>query len=301
MAKKPSLFHLFRLRAESLLRVGEKKHRIKKEAAEEACRWWLESGEKVELIRRATLCGGIFSFRTFKACLQVAGVFCGYLKEHRSDKGKEAREKRDIEVVKPYVAEFLVYRRDVIGCSPWTLKKERSLLRKLYLNPELASEVELPPRSLQNRRPLKEAEVPERYRALVDFARATGLRRMELRQVRVEDVQEKDGCLQVHVRRGKGGKWRWVRVRRDVEERVREIVAEAKEQRKEKLFPRIPGWLGVKVYRREYTRVRLEEEMERLKAESPELKARELKKRAKLEVSRDLGHNRTDVMSCYLC
>ncbi|MGO0123598.1 tyrosine-type recombinase/integrase [Desulfothermobacter acidiphilus] len=300
MAKKPSLFHLFRLRAESLLRVGEKRHRVKKEAAEEACRWWLTGEERVELIRRATLCGGIFSFRTFKVCLQVAGVFCRWLKEHHPDEVKEARKKGDIEVVRPYVAEFLVYRRDVVGCSPYTLKKERSLLRKLFLDPELASEIKLPSRSLRDRRPLKEAEVPERYRAMVDFARATGLRRMELRQVRVEDVQEKDGCLQVYVRRGKGGKWRWVRVRRDMEERVREIVAEAKEQGKEKLFPRIPGWLGVKVYRREYARVRLKEEIQRLKAENPELSGRELKRQAKLEVSRDLGHNRADVVSCYL-
>ena len=104
----------------------------------------------------------------------------------------------------------------------------------------------------------------------------------------------------MYVRRGKGGKARWIRVRRDMEHRVREIVAEAKAQGKERLFPRIPGWLGVKLYRREYARVRLEEEMERLKAENPELPVRELRKRAKLEVSRDLGHNRTDVMSCYL-
>ncbi|ACX53240.1 hypothetical protein Adeg_2163 (plasmid) [Ammonifex degensii KC4] len=299
MPRKPSLFHLFRLRAESLLRVGEKKHEVKKVAEEEAVRMGLCGKERVEFVRRKTLCAGIFSFRTLRACLQVAGVFCGWLKTRHPEKVKEAREKGDIEVVKPYVSEFFIYRRDA-GYSPYTLKKERSLLRKLFLDPELASEVELPSRRLEDRKPLKEAEVPERYQDLVDFCRATGLRRVELRRVRLEDVQEKDGGLVVYVRRGKGGKARWVRVRRDMERRVREIVAEAKKQGKERLFPRIPGWLGVKVYRREYAWVRLEEEMERLKEENPGLRTRDLRKMAKLEVSRDLGHNRTDVMSCYL-
>lgn len=281
------------------MRVGEKKHLLKKEAAEEACRWWLTGEERVELIRRAVLCGGIFSFRTLGACFQVAGVFCRWLKEHHPDVVREARERGDVELVKPYVADFLRCRRDA-GYSPYTLKKERSLLRKIFLDPELGSEVELPPRRLKDRGPLKEPEIPEKYQDLVDFCRATGLRRTELRQVRAEDVREVDGVLKVYVRRGKGGKPRWVRVRRDMEARVCEIVAEAREQGKDRLFPRIPGRLGVKLYRREYARVRLEEEMERLKAESPELPARELRKRAKLEVSKDLGHNRTDVMSCYL-
>jgi len=259
----------------------------------------LDAEEKAEYVRRA-LCDKIFSFSTLKACLQVAHVFADWLKERHPQEVQEARRSGDIKLLRPYVSEFLEYRRDVEKLSLYTLKKERSLLRKLFADPQLAEEVKLPPRSLRGRRPLKETGVPEEYRDLVDFCRATGLRRMELRRVRVGDVQEEGGRLKVFVRRGKGGKPRWVCVRKDMEARVLEIVAQAREEGRDRLFPRIPKHLGVKVYRREYARVRLEEEMERLKAEEPELKARELRRKAKLEVSRDLGHNRTDVMSCYL-
>ena len=100
------------------------------------------------------------------------------------------------------------------GKSPYTLQTIRSALRLCFW-PELAASVELPKRRrsaiTRSRVPVKHDAhfQPKNWPNHVLFAEATGLRRAEMRDLRVGDVTMKDdGSIWVHVTNGKGGKAR---------------------------------------------------------------------------------------------
>lgn len=145
------------------------------------------------------------------------------------------------------------------GLAPDTLHKYRSALRKAFRDHELGPS-RLPPRrkdqitrSRQPREMHKHVDT-ERWRDVIAFALATGLRRRELAEVRAEDVYRREaGRLMVHVRRGKGGQPREVHVLSEFEDRVLQIISG--EDAREVLFPRIPQRLDIHSFRREYLHV----------------------------------------------
>jgi integrase len=114
-----------------------------------------------------------------------------------------------------------------------------------------------------------------KHQDLVDFCQATGLRRHELVAVTPLDVYWQNEKLIAYVRQGKGGKAREVTVLQGTELRLLQII-EGRPPGKP-IFAKIPTTMDVHSYRAQYAAARLEQ------AEI-------------IEVSRDLGHNRTDVI-----
>lgn len=197
----------------------------------------------------------------------------------------------DWEAAKRLVPEFIRECRDG-GLSADTLRLYRAGLRKAFRDPGLAEGVELPQR---RKSAIKRSRSPaamdehvdvERWRDVIDFARATGLRRRELGEVRAGDVYRTEAGVMVRVRRGKGGQPRVVHVLSELEGRVLEVVAGKDPE--ELLFPRIPVRLDVHAFRREYAERRLEE----LRAAEPGRPVRDLLR----DVAEDLGHHRTNVV-----
>lgn len=141
-----------------------------------------------------------------------------------------------------------------------------------------------------------------RNQAVVEFCRGTGLRRSELRMLEVGDV-DPDGS-RVHVRRGKGGKERWVSVLPAYQAHVAACAARAKGRL---VFQKwdLKNRLDIHGYRREYASALYAQKARDLK----DLSAKELyicrkdkagvvyDRRAMLVVSRNLGHNRISVIA----
>ncbi|MEN6325759.1 MAG: hypothetical protein ABFD18_06095 [Syntrophomonas sp.] len=267
MSKRPSLFHqlLTSLRGQECF--GKSKYKAKQIAITEAHAQG-KSGFGVAP-------EGVFSVVTFAGYRQVCHQFAGWCTENNYARTtEEARE---------YVGQYIQERIDR-GLSPWTIQRDRSALRKAYQDPELASEVNVPRRRLKD---IKRSRHPvamdrdfneERHRDLVDFCKATGLRRHELVDVRPKDVYWHNGRLIAYVSQGKGGKDREVTVVRGMENRVLEII-NGKDPEKP-IFRHITSKMDVHSYRRKYSFARQDQATE-------------------IDVSHDLGHNRIDVIRCH--
>lgn len=264
---KPSLFHLLVESLREQWRFGTSKHQVKVDLG------W-KPGQPLP---------GIWGVETNRAYRKV----CHRFSEWCRDRGVRG----DWDTAKGLVAEFIRECRDG-ELSADTLRLYRAALRKAFRDPGLAGDVALPVRRkaaiMRSRLPreMDEHVDLERWRDVIDFARATGLRRRELGEVRAGDVYRADSGLMVRVRRGKGGQPRVVHVLSELEDRVLQVV-EGRDPG-EVLFPRIPVRLDVHAFRREYAARRLRE----LEGAHPGRPRRELLR----AVSEDLGHHRTNVV-----
>jgi len=293
MGRKGSLFYQLVQSLKSQQAFGQSKHQVKIHAIEAARAAGLRGSEVWDAMNKAVFEAGIFSFETYANYKKVAKDFATFCKTQGIKDMEEAKEK---------APEYLLQGVEN-GKSAWTLKLERAALRKIFQNRELAKEVELPTRKKENitrsRNPTRDNKIYEKHRDIVDFARATGLRRRELESVRSKDVYEKEGKMYVHVKNGKGGKERDAPVTSKYRDRVSEIVRERDWQ--DKIFNQIPS-MGLHVYRREYVRDRLEElelrDRDREQEKDIE-KEREREIERIREVSHDLGHKRTDVITTH--
>lgn len=264
MSKRPSLFHQMLTSLREQERFGQSKHAAKRIAIDKA-HVQGRSGFGVAP-------EGIFSVVSFKTYRQVAHEFAFWC----TDK-KFARTMID---AKQYAGIYLQERIDR-GMSAWTIQRDRSALRKIFNDTELAWEVEVPKRRLKDikrsRLPVKMDQYfdPEKYPDLIDFCRATGLRRHELVAIRPVDIYWTGNKLIAFVAQGKGGKPREVTIMPGMELRVLQII-DGREPDKP-IFDHVPSKMDVHSYRAEYATVRLETAEE-------------------IVVSHDLGHNRRDVI-----
>jgi hypothetical protein len=215
-----------------------------------------------------------------------------------------------IECLREYADELTsVYLSDRIaqGYSAWTLQTERSALRIFFQNRDLASSVVLPKRKMGNIVRSRHPAVrdlhfqPNNWLPLINFCKACGLRREELRDLYVRDVyhRKRDGQLVVHVVKGKGGKDREVPVFPGRELSVLEVV-EGREPA-EHVFGRIPSNMDIHAIRRQFAQELYEHRSGRpLPPLEGRLRSDDLDRDAALYVSRCLGHNRIDILGHYL-
>ncbi|HEY4388610.1 MAG TPA: integrase [Ktedonobacteraceae bacterium] len=200
------------------------------------------------------------------------------------------------------LASYYLSERILKGYSAWTLQTERSALRTFFQNRNLAAEVARPKRRRENivrsRRPAKRDAnfQPDRWQPLIKFCLACGLRREELRDLRVRDIYDREnGELVVHVRKGKGGKERVVTVFPGREQDVLAVVAGRAHL--EHVFVRLSSALDIHSYRRHFAQDLYELLSGRpLPPVEGRLHAADFDREAALQVSRQLGHNRVEVI-----
>ncbi len=138
----------------------------------------------------------------------------------------------------------------------------------------------------------------------MDFYRGCGLRRVEMLRLKGEDVyRDERGNVIVHVRKGKGGKERFVTARPLYAEHILKM-AESVEP-KENVFPTLPGKLQNHRYRGDFAKG-LYHELARSVESIPKNELYIMRKEragekydrvAMLEVNRQLGHNRVGVIA----
>ncbi len=189
------------------------------------------------------------------------------------------------------------------GYSAWTLQAERSALRLFFSNRDLASDVTLPQRRREHIKRSRGFAVrdrhfqPNNWISLINFLRACGLRREELRDLYVRDVyyRKRDGVLVVHVLKGKGGKEREVPVFPGREQQVLQVREGRQED--EKLFPRMPSNLDIHAIRRQFAQELYEYYSGRsLPPPEGRLKSKDFDQDAARKVTKCLGHNRVDII-----
>lgn len=278
MAKRGSLVYQISQELQSQLRIGEKKREAK--AAE-----------------RTNYPQGIFSYRTLEVYTEQCCRFARWAKEEHGC--------RTLDDLRQCVPEYIQREIDR-GLSAWTVRTEVAAISKLYQVPTTSWGVELPSRMREDitrsrGAAARDAHFSETQNAdLVAFLRGTGLRRSEAESVRPCDIHTGPQGVSVAVHRGKGGKDRAV----TVTEAARGLVAGLAGPGITPIWGKIESSCDVHGYRREYAAARYAEIARDINAlpEKEKYICRGSRKgdvydRAALaDVSRDLGHNRLEVV-----
>ena len=191
------------------------------------------------------------------------------------------------------------------GKSPYTLQTIRSALRLFFGDRQLANEIPIPQRArarITRSRGEKKHDrhfQPANWQPLINFLKATGLRRDELKMLKVSNIIDHDlviGGPAVFVANGKGGKARMVPALPGQEQAVLSVkVGRASD---DLVFPRIPKHLDVHSYRREYAQALYLYHAPDWSLPSPtgRLRASDYDRNAAQRVTEALGHNRVDVV-----
>ncbi len=240
---------------------------------------------------------------------RTPGLFMGsttgtyrYWSERFADWAKANHRCKTLDQAKPFVSEFLEKGRGHYAAS--SLNTQRSSLRKLYKDHDLAKEFKMPIRhkgdSTRSRNPVAYDKHfnAENHKELVDFQRGTGLRRcgrhdqVGLTRVSPADVhKDVQGNVWVHTVE-KGGKERYAKVVGVLKDHVWKTAQEALERHPDPFIPifdRIPRAMDEHGFRAEYANLRYEEIAgQPYVAYHPDHEAMQ-------QVSWDLGHNRPDV------
>jgi integrase len=207
-------------------------------------------------------------------------------------------DERADELVTQYLTEHVAADR-----SAYTLQTERAALRLFFGDWGLAAAMRIPRRTrtaiTRSRGPAGHDRhfQPANWQAHIRFAQACGLRRAELRDLRVRDVYiARDGTLFVHVKHGKGGKAREVPVLSGHEQDVLAVVQGRTPH--EKVFDHIPGHMDVHSYRRDSAQRHYLQQAPKqaLPPVEGRLRHDDFDPAAAQQVSWALGHNRLDVV-----
>lgn len=275
-------------RLDSLMAIGKSRREAKKEIRETtgANQWSVSTGK-------------IHSHTTRHAYQQHILAFIGWSRELHQVKRLEQLDDRADELATQYLQ-----MRKERGESTYTLKAVRAALRLFFdNNRELAGSVELPVRARQgitrSRGPKAHDKhfQPANWQPLIRFLGATGLRRSEVRDLRIKEIYYgHDGGLLVFVRNGKGGREREAPVLPGQEQAVLEVIAGRDPD--EHVFDRIAKNLDVHSQRRAYAQALYLYHAPgwELPPAEGRLKRGSYNRDAVSRVSQALGHNRLDVV-----
>lgn len=252
----------------------------------------------------------IYSWSTYNAYMKHANYFIAYCKEKYNCK--------TIEQCRIYVDEWLQLRIDE-QLSSFTIKLEAAALAKLYscsstefiITPERKRE-----KIVRSRGPkIRDKHFSiKNNQQLIAFCKSTGLRNRELRLLTGDKLCNIDEKYYVIVDKGaKGGKYREVPVIGDIDN----VITLMTQAGNDKVFKKIPKAADIHGYRADYAKA-LYDSLARPIEEIPydaihfgtgnlyqtevyncrkDRKGIKLDKRAMIEVSKALGHNRIDVIA----
>jgi integrase len=274
-------------RLDRLMAIGQSRFQAKqaKRAASSEAGWTVSTGK-------------IHSHTTRKVYQQHVLAFINWARAQHGITRLAWLDERADELVTQYLTAHVAADR-----SAYTLQTERAALRLFFGNWSLAAAVSIPKRTrttiTRSRGPAGHDRhfQPAHWQAHIRFAQACGLRRAELRDLRVRDVyMSSDGMLFVHVKNGKGGKAREVPVLPGHEQEVLAIVQGRAPH--EKVFDHIPGHMDVHSYRRDSAQRRyLQHAPEQaLPPVEGRLRRDDYDPAAAQQVSWALGHNRLGVV-----
>ena len=247
-----------------------------------------------------TAADAIFSFNTYKAYKKHCSYFTSWVRaKYKCKTLAQARQ---------YADEWLQMRIDA-GLSAYTIKLELAALCKLY-GDTAADYISTPPRLRKNikrsrGKAARDAHFSEARNAeFVEFCRSTGLRRSEIKALTGDKLEKgADGYWYINVNKmTKGGRPRKVRII-GTDEAIARIVERMQNAGNGRVFEKIPS-CDIHGYRSEFATAVYKQYARPVKSLPPEERycCRKDRKgvwydrKALLETSRQLGHNRVCVV-----
>lgn len=306
-ARKADIYQAVSRQLKSLHRFGESKFEAKQAARA------VGSGP-VRL-------DGIYSFSTARAYQRECMRFAGYVAE-KSPAGRFTT----LEGAYAYAREYVAQLNADAANSAYSVKLARAAIAKMYgvAGSELGetrqrsrAEIsrgrhrtvisEKTGKVIKNHSVRSGRFSEAKHKDLVEFAKATGLRREELRRLRGDRLVERDGRYFLELRGSidgtKGGKRREVPVREEYAAKVVELCRKAGSER---VFEKVPDTLDQHYYRGVYAKELYREALERKQESGAEInpyycrgdRAGEVYDRdCMAEVSKALGHTRISVIA----
>lgn len=250
----------------------------------------------------------IYSSQSFKNYVSHSKQFAKFCAENGCRNTKQAEKN---------ITKFLDHLKET-GYSAASQATYKSTLAKLF-DKEIDYKTDIRERAnITNNRGESKAYFSEKNNHdLVNFCQNTGLRRCEVQKVKGTDLRETNGIYYVHVASGKGGKERFARIagQKVIEENGQKTIQYSKEcievmqlMRKkgmEKVFGKVNNKAPIHRYRQNYAdkiykenarpvdKIPREERYDCRKDRAGE----SFDKKAMLIVSKNLGHNRIDVIA----
>lgn len=265
----------------------------------------------------------IYSDNSYRKHMSHAMQFHDYLKANDVNKIHEI-EQSDIE-------EYLEFRKNE-GLSHRTLAADVTAINHLlrgnnsrehdtYRLSQLG--IEGNKERINNRLDRADNSIPSKYDAQIDFIKATGLRREEMENVGTKSIYRVDNNLYV-VTKGKGGRIRYAQVNECAKanfearygayiidrQHVSQLPATKQEiqniwRKQDKIFDdKVPKKYPLHIYRVEYAQTRFHELQQngnyRQHGEIVEINGFRADKGVFIDLTKNLGHNRIDVLKSYL-
>lgn len=265
----------------------------------------------------------IYSDNSYKKHMSHAMQFHDFLKANGVNKIHQI-EQSDVE-------EYLEFRKNE-GLSHRTIAADVTAINHL-LRGNNSSEhdtyrlsrlgIEGNKERINNRLDRADNSIPSRYNAQIDFIKATGLRRQELENVGTQSLYRVDNDLYVATR-GKGGRIRYTQVNEGAKDdfeakygeyiinrqHVSQLPATKQEiqniwRKQDKLFEdKVPKKYPLHIYRVEYAQIRFNELQlsgdYRKHGEIVDVNGFKADKGVFIDLTKNLGHNRIDVLKSYL-
>lgn len=284
---------------EKQCKFAENKHEAKSKARQQS----YENGEQFKQVK------GIYSFNTLKSYDKAATQFIKYVLKHHS-------EVKTLGDCKKYVHEYLQDQQNR-GLSAWTTHLHGSALASVFDCDKKSFDFDFPQRKRADITRSRSASTShdrvsgERFNRIKEFLIATGARRCGLMRLTKDDLREREGGLEIHLRE-KNGMERWARVLPDKEDVVREIfntsTGYAANDGTIHLFHKsdVPTSLPTHSYRAEYARAMYSQLGLEGKATGKLYHCRKdragevFDKGILTELSKQIGHKRNDVVLFYL-
>jgi len=280
MARMSKMDYQMHLRMEKMKNIGESRHQAKQEYKE-----MLHIGEHAN---NRTV--GIHSYKTYTAYKQTSMAF---IKHMRNDH-KEVKDITDIK--REHVIEYLQTRQNE-GKSSYTISKDMAALNKLLFLGVTKKDAGIKKRSYKDvtrsriSRDHDGKYNPSNYKEQILFAKSSGCRRQSVLKVTPEDFVWNDG-LPVSVRLlEKGGKERYATILINSRVELKSII-ESKNT-SEPLFRNYTKKIDNHAFRAEYAKNRYQEIMG-IRLDKQDYRG--FDKEALRVLTKDLGHNRLDVV-----
>lgn len=254
----------------------------------------------------------IYSYNTLKTYMKHCNYFAQWCRGNESITVDLGHKARTLEECRPYVSKWIQSRIED-GLSPYTIKTEVSALCKLYGRSAQDLGIDqIPKRHRQDITRSRRDVVRDKHfsedknKAFVVFCRNTGLRRREVAELRYKDIMIDEYGMDIYVRNGKGGKQRIVPVLDP------EIVLALRPDLTigdpdARVWDKVPSNADIHGYRADYATElysRLSRPLDRLSRGDKyycrgDLKGMVYDRRAMLQVSQALGHNRINVIASH--
>lgn len=299
--KKGSLNHQINKRMNELNCIGESRYIAREEA-------------KNELGYTNNRTVGIHSYNTYEAYKSTCKQFTMWAKD--MDKGIKNIE----DVKEEHIKEFIQDRWQE-GYSAYTYSKDLAGLNKVFNTHITKQDCGVPNRSykdISNNREMKEHHNHinyNNYQREIDMVRATGMRRDNVEKITPNTFNYKEDGTPYQIRlcderkyggsdwSEKGGRDRIVDIPEQLQERVREIIEEHRDNGyddNKPIFEHIPDRLGTHRFRQEFAEMSYNNYLEKY-GEGTEIykgksEFRDYDRGAIRYATEQLGHNRLDVV-----